>query len=168
MIDTARLSARFAVRRLSDADAGKVLALCKGNPQFYACCAAEPTLEQVLSDMHITPPGIDVSRKYYIGFFDGDELVAVMDLIDGYPSPEIAYIGFFMIDIRYQGRQVGSGIIRETGDTLKSIGKTAIRLAIDKANPQSTGFWKKNGFAVIREIPRGDWTILEAEKALNP
>ena len=35
--------------------------------------------------------------------------------------------------------------------------------AIDKANPQSNHFWKKNGFEVIREVPRDEWTILEAE-----
>lgn len=36
-------------------------------------------------------------------------------------------------------------------DYLRSIGKTAVRLAIDKGNPQSTHFWTKNGFEVIAE-----------------
>ena len=33
----------------------------------------------------------------------------------------------------------------------KSIGKTAVRLEIDQGNPQSTHFWKKNGFMIITE-----------------
>ena len=166
MIDLSTLSAQYAVRRLSDADADAVLALCEGNALFYQYCGAAPTREQVLADMHITPPGIDESRKYYIGFYQGGELVAVMDLIEGYPDPETAFIGFFMMNARFQGRQIGSAVIREAGNALRRGGMTSVRLAIDKANPQSTHFWKKNGFAVIREIDRGDWTILEAEKRL--
>ena len=89
-----------------------------------------------------------------------------MDLIDGYPDPKIAYIGFFMMDIRFQGRQLGSALIREVKDYLKRDGFRAVRLAIDKANPQSNHFWKKNGFEVIREVPRDEWTVLEAECTL--
>ena len=163
MIDISKLSHTREVRRLSDADADAVLALCEGNEQFYRYCAAQPTREQVLSDMHITPPGIDETRKYYVGFYRDDALIAVMDLIDGYPEEDIAYIGFSMMNIRFQGRQLGSSLIGEVKDCLKGIGMRAVRLAIDKANPQSNHFWKKNGFEVIREIPRDDWTILEAE-----
>ena len=90
----------------------------------------------------------------------------LMDLIDGYPDPKIAYIGFFMMDIRFQGRQLGSALIREVKDYLKRAGFSAVRLAIDKANPQSNHFWKKNGFEVIREVPRDEWTVLEAECTL--
>ena len=38
--------------------------------------------------------------KYYLGFFAGDELVAVMDLILNYPKADIAFIGFFMMNVR--------------------------------------------------------------------
>ena len=163
MIDIPSLSRQYDVRRLSDSDADAVLALCEGNELFYRYCAAEPTREQVLSDMHITPPGIDESHKHYVGFYQGDVLVAVMDLIDGYPEGDIAYIGFFMMNIAFQGRQLGSALIREIKDFLKQNGLRAVRLAIDKANPQSNHFWKKNGFEVIREVPRDEWTVLEAE-----
>ena len=162
MIDISALSEAYRARRLSDADVDAVLALCEGNVQFYRYCAAEPTRGQVLSDMHITPPGIDEAHKYYVGFYRDDVLVAVMDLIDGYPDPKIAYIGFFMMDIRFQGRQLGSALIREVKGYLKRVGFRTIRLGIDKANPQSNHFWKKNGFGVIREVPRGEWTALEA------
>ena len=65
-----------------------------------------------------------------------------------------------------QGRNIGSEIIRETTAYLKTAGKTAIRLGIDRDNPQSTHFWKKNGFLVIEEAERDGWTILVAEKIL--
>ena len=166
MMEISRLSDRFTVRRLTEADAGAVLALCRENGQFYRYCKARPILAQVLSDMRVAPPGVDRSRKHYVGFYDGPELVAVMDIVDGYPTPEIAYIGFFMMNRRWQGRQIGSGIVREVEAYLKNIGKRAVRLAIDRDNPQSTHFWRKNGFEVIREVDREGWPVLEAERAL--
>ena len=89
-----------------------------------------------------------------------------MDLIDGYPEPDVAFIGFFMVDKELQGRQLGSGIICETAEYLKKIGKRTIRLGIDKGNPQSTHFWRKNGFVMIKEVERDGRTILVAEKKL--
>lgn len=166
MIEIARLSTRYDVRCLTESDVDEVFELCRGNTQFYQYCEASPTREQVLNDMRITPPGIAPSHKYYVGFYRQRTLVAVMDLIDGYPEPKIAYIGFFMMNSLHQGKQIGSSIIGEAAQYLKGTGKRAIRLAIDKANPQSTHFWKKNGFTVLREIDRGDWTILEAEMIL--
>lgn len=168
MIDITKLSSRFAVRRLGDADADSILALCRENKLFYLYCEAQPSREQVLNDLHITPPGVDLTDKYYLGFCQGDELVAVMDLIDGYPEPDMVFIGFFMMNAAWQGRGVGSAIIREAADHLQTTGKTALRLGIDKANPQSTHFWRKNGFAVLKEIDRGEWTVLLAEKKLTP
>ena len=165
-MDLSALSKRYSIRRMDDSDADSILELCKGNTQYYLYCQAEPSKEQILNDLHITPPGIDFSDKYYIGFYQGNTLVAVMDLIDGYPAPGTAFIGFFMMRKEFQGNQVGSAIIRETAAYLKTLGMTAIQLGIDKGNPQSTHFWKKNGFVVKEEIDRGDWTVLLAEKTL--
>ncbi|MGX8692726.1 MAG: GNAT family N-acetyltransferase [Clostridia bacterium] len=166
MIDLSMLSSFCDVRRLDDSDADAILKLCEGNPQFYRYCEARPTKEQIRNDLHITPPGIEPADKYYLGFYQTGVLVAVMDLIDGYPEPDMAFIGFFMMNKERQGRQLGSAIIRETSAFLKSIGKTAIQLGIDKENPQSSHFWLKNGFLVKKEVPRDGWTILVAEKAL--
>jgi len=48
----------------------------------------------------------------------------------------------------------------------RTIGKIAVRLSIDKGNPQSMHFWKKNGFNVIKEVDVNGWTKLVAEKSL--
>lgn len=140
--------------------------ICRQNTVFYEYTEARPTRENIIYDMNATPPGITMSDKYYFGFFDDGEPVAVMDLIDGYPEPEIAYIGFFMMNPKYQGKQIGTAIVGEVIDYLKSTGKTAVRLAIDKGNPQSSHFWKKNGFEVIYAADVNGWTKLVAEKKL--
>lgn len=166
MIDIDRLSDRYQTRALNASDVEAVLELCLGNALFYEYTGAKPIRAQILHDMKATPPGIDASDKAYLGFFENGDLVAVMDLIDGYPVPETAYIGFFMMNPQYQGRQIGTSIICDAATYLMTVGKTAIRLAIDKGNPQSTHFWKKNGFEVISEVDVNGWTKLVAEKPL--
>ena len=78
------------------------------------------------------------------------------------------YHPIYIIDVnlKFQGKQIGSAIISEAIDYLKSIGKTSVRLAIDKGNPQSTHFWRKNGFEIISEADVNGWTKLVAEKQL--
>ncbi len=167
MIDIARLSSRYEIRVLGEADAEEILRLCRANTLFYQYCEARPTREQILNDLRVTPPGKDRSDKYYLGFYRGGTLMAVLDLIDGYPEPGIAFLGFFMMNAAFQGRGLGSEIITELAAALQAMGRTALRLGIDKGNPQSTHFWKKNGFSVIREVERPGWTVLLAEKALR-
>ena len=166
MLDITKLSSRYRVRRMSDADAEEILAFCRENTLFYEYCQAQPTGEQVLRDLRVTPPGVGPSAKYYLGFFDGDMLAAVLDLIEGYPDEKSCFIGFFMMNARLQGRQLGSALIGELCARLKEHGFAAVRLGIDKGNPQSTHFWKKNGFRVVKEVEREGWTVLVAEKTL--
>lgn len=73
-----------------------------------------------------------------------------MDLIFGYPTAEIAWIGFFMTNIQRQNKGMGSKIVKEMCACLKSSGYQMVRLGADKGNPKSYAFWTKNQFKVIR------------------
>ncbi len=66
-----------------------------------------------------------------------------------------------------QGTGEGTKIISRLCAELRNLGFDRIRLGIDKGNPQSTHFWKKNGFQVIREVPQERGTILLAERILT-
>lgn len=166
MIDISKISRCYSVRILEQSDVDMIREICEQNIIFYKYTEARPTRENILNDMQAVPPGIDLSAKYYFGFFDNRQMVAIMDLIDGYPKAKIAYIGFFMMNPQYQGKQIGTAIMDEVIDYLQSTGKTSVRLAIDKGNPQSTHFWKKNGFEVISEADVNGWTKLVAERKL--
>ena len=167
MFNISKLSSRYRVRRMKDSDADDILTLCLQNTQYYQFCGKQPSKELILSDLHMTPPNTSENSKFYVGFYDRDTLVAVMDLIEGYPDDEAAFIGFFMMNRQLQGKQIGTGIIQEVCRSVKESGMKSILLGIDKGNPQSTHFWKKNGFHVIREVAQEGGTILVAEKLLS-
>ena len=167
MIDIFSLSNEYTVKRLDDSNVDEILELCLGNTLFYRYAQAEPTREQILDDLHIVPPGKTESDKYYVGFYKDERLAAVMDLIDGFPEYDIAFIGFFMTDITLQGHGIGTKIVTEVADYLKSQGFKTIRLAIDKDNPQSNHFWKKNDFHIIKEVDRDGHAVLVSERDLD-
>lgn len=165
-IEIHKLSERYAIRKLNSDDVQMIYSFCEKNTQFYEYCGKENSVELIKSDLEITPPGIPMEQKYYIGYFDQNKLAAVMDLIDGYPDEDCAYIGFFMMNRELQGRGIGSEIICEALEYLKAQGYKNCRLGIDKDNPQSNHFWKKNGFKVISEVQKEEGIILVADKQL--
>ncbi len=166
MVNISGLSKQYKVRVLKESDVDQILEVYRRNTLFFQYTDARPDREQVLDDMKITPPGIDATDKYYVGLFDDEIIVAIMDLIDGWPEPEIAYIGLFMMNLDYQGKGIGTAIIDEVAAYFEAVGKKTIRLAIDKGNPQSTHFWKKNGFNIIAETDVNGWPKLVAERVL--
>ena len=141
----------FFVRALETEDVDIIYDLCSKNKLFYEFHQPFVTRESILDDRNALPPGKSKEDKAYIGLFDGDMLVAVMDLIFGYPTEEIVWIGFFMMDTAYQNQGIGTQIIQEAVEAMKNAGYREICLGVDYGNPQSFAFWSKNKFTVIQE-----------------
>ena len=145
------LSKTFYVRKLDKDDIELIYDLSCKNHIYYQYHPPFVTRESILDDMKALPPGKSYDDKYYIGFFENDSLVAIMDLILDYPTKGIAFIGLFMTNIQYQHKGIGSNIISEITMSLKSLGYRKIRLGVDKGNPHSYSFWSKNNFNVVSE-----------------
>ena len=145
------LSKTFYVRKLDKDDIEMIYDLSYKNHIYYQYHPPFVTRESILDDIKALPPGKSYDDKYYIGFFENDSLVAIMDLILDYPTKGIAFIGLFMTNIQYQHKGIGSNIISEITMSLKSLGYRKIRLGVDKGNPQSYSFWSKNNFNVVSE-----------------
>ena len=150
-MDIRLLSKKYKVRTLDRNDVDIIYDMSCKNEIFYKYHPPFVTKESILEDMEALPPNKSYDDKFYIGFFEDDSLVANMDLILGYPSEEIAFIGLFMTNVQYQNKGTGTNIIRDTCDYLKNLGYKKVRLGVDKGNPQSNSFWQKNGFYIISE-----------------
>ncbi len=152
------LSNTFDVRRLNIEDTELIYNLSCKNKIYYQFHPPFVTRESIQEDIRALPPGKDYSDKYYVGFFKKETLIAIMDLILEYPTKDTAFIGLFMMDFEYQNKNLGSKIISESAKYLKILGFHKIRLGVDKENPQSNAFWKKNGFIVVGE---SEYIIME-------
>ena len=165
-IQIEKISDTYTVRTITEADVPMLYAWMQRNDQYYRYCGGETSPGRIRQDLTLCPPGIPLAQKYYVGFFAAGTLVAVMDLVDGYPDADTAFIGFFMMNTSLQGRGVGTALVSEVLAYLTALGFAAVRLGIDKENPQSNHFWRKNGFTVLKEVPQARGVILLAERRL--
>ena len=160
-------SDKYAVRVLSENDIPAVLTLCEKNKLYYQYCPPFVSEESIRDDMKALPPGKGKQDKFYIGFYDNEDLVAVMDLIMEFPDDKTIFIGFFMTDVSVQNKGVGSGIITELCDKLRQRGYLYVKLGWVKGNPQAEYFWKKNGFIETgAENTTKDYTVTIAQRKI--
>ena len=165
-LDLKIFSKTYSIKELTSDDVEMIFSFCKSNTQYYEYCGKDISVELIENDIHALPPETDKDQKYYVGFFENDKFIALLDLICGYPNKEDAFIGFFMMSHELQGKGLGSKIISELLEYLKIQGFKKCQLGIDKENPQSNHFWKKNGFETVREVAVDGHPILVAEKQL--
>ncbi|MDE5865882.1 MAG: GNAT family N-acetyltransferase [Lachnospiraceae bacterium] len=166
-MDINKLSSKYFVKRLGNSDIQDIFNLCCENKLYYEYCPPMVTEESIKKDMITLPPNTNISDKFYIGFYKEGKLIAVMDLIDGYPEQKIAYIGFFMTNVTIQKRGVGSEIISELCNYLRQKGFISIRLAWVKGNPQAEHFWLKNMFVILKETTSNvSDSVILAERCL--
>ena len=160
-----KLSKNYIVKLLYNKDVAAVYSLCSKNTLYYDFCPPFVTPESIEADMAALPPGKTANDKFYLGYYDKAKLIAVMDLILGYPDEETAYVGFFMTDVSVQGKGVGSAIISELSGFVCKQGFSNIQLGWVLGNPQAEHFWHKNGFIETGKMyEMDDYTVVDAKK----
>lgn len=140
-------SKSYHVRMLTERDNPLILRLCEKNTQFYEHCPPFVTEESIRDDMCALPQRKmdEPQDKYYLGFFDdAEQLVAVMDFIDHYPTERSCFIGFFMMERSVQGHGIGSRIITELCVYICTVWVTSISgwvmwMATSKVNRSGKG-----------------------------
>ena len=163
-----RLSQCFCVRRLCEKDAQAVYGLYQTNPQYFDAMSDSATLESAKSDLIALPPKKTAEDKFYLGFYEDEKLIAVMDLILAFPNDETAFIGLFMVHGVQQGKGIGSRIVSQALDYLHELGFQACRLGYVKTNQQSRAFWEKNGFLPTGVQSRQEkYTIVIMERKIS-
>jgi ribosomal protein S18 acetylase RimI-like enzyme len=145
------LSTCHTVRRITREDISDVYALCKSNRKYYEYTNAAPTVESLTEIISRVPEGAGPNDKHFVGFYDGDKLVSVLDLITGYPESNDAFIGWFMVDGQLQRQGIGSQIFADIRAAMAGQGYDYMSLSCEKENEEAIAFWKAQGFAVTLE-----------------
>ena len=144
-------SKKYDVRKLQKNDIDQIYDICSKNHLYYQYCPPYVTRKSIESDMMALPDNVDFKDKYYVGYFKNGKLIAILDLIEGYPKKDIVFIGFFMMDKNVQKSGVGSAIVNELIDYLTTLEYKEVRLGWINGNPQAEHFWIQNGFCPIKE-----------------
>ena len=156
-LDIRTLSTQYKVRKITEEDISRVYRLAKSNRRYYRYLGRIPTRESLTDIISTVPDGVSPVCKHFVGFYNEDEaLVAVMDLITGYPESNDAFIGWLMVDGDMQGKGVGSGIFADVRAAMKAAGYDYLSLAVIKKNEEALKFWQDQGFCVEEETVSTD------------
>lgn len=166
MLDISKFSTAFLTQRLSEKNMDEIYEFCLTNPQYYDYCGAALEKRMIARDLTLLPEGKGMEDKYYVGLYDSDGLVAVLDVVDGFPDASTVFIGFFMINGTKSNKGIGSAVINALCAYLKSEGRSSVRLAYVKENPQAAHFWTKNMFCPIFEVNDERGHLVVGERAL--
>ena len=95
------------------------------------------------------PVDIKTQDAHFVGFYDSaGNLVAVLDLILGYPSENDAFIAWFMVNSSMQGQGIGSSIISDVRASMAAQGYKHLKLKCPITADESLDFWKNRGFTM--------------------
>ncbi|MBR6826083.1 MAG: GNAT family N-acetyltransferase, partial [Oscillospiraceae bacterium] len=145
------LSTPHEVRQITQADIADVYSLCKSNQKYYAYTNSAPTVESLTEIITRIPEGAPHCGKHFVGFYDKDNLVAVLDLVTGYPEKDDAFIGWFMVDGHLQRKGIGSQIFADVRAAIAAQGYDYLALFCEKANTEACAFWEAQGFQKNKE-----------------
>ncbi|OFI46892.1 GNAT family N-acetyltransferase [Floricoccus penangensis] len=168
-MDIKSLSEKYIVKEADYTDLNQIFHLCQDNELYFKYCPPMVTIEGIEEDMNALPPGVSKENKHYLGFYNPTDkkLLAVMDLVEGYPDSTTIYIGFFMLDTEIQGQGIASELIEEVLNNLKELGFKKAKLGYVEGNPQATNFWKKNNFVETgRKLQFDEYVAIDAERKL--
>jgi len=145
-LNIAALSTSHDVRRITPAEISDVYALCKSNQKYYARMNDAPTVESLTQIISRVPEGAGSNDKHFVGFYDREQLIAVLELITGYPEPNDAFIGWFMVDAGFQRRGIGSQIFADVRSAVAAQGYDYLSLSCERENGEAIAFWQAQGF----------------------
>ena len=115
------------------------------------------------------PEGLGEDAKVVLGAFAGQQLVAVVDLLRGFPNEHTAFIGLLEVHSGYQGLGYGRttyGLVQRYVETTWPEVRT-MRLAVVDTNAEvATGFWHRQGFEATGEVRPYRYDKLESSVRL--
>jgi len=129
-----------------------VFALARSNRVYLRHLGERPTKANLTALIARLPEGAQPSSKHFVGFYDEDGyLVAVMDLVCGWPKERTAFIGWFMVAADMQRQGVGSQLFADVRAALEGQGYQSVRLQLPERDDEGIAFWQAQGFALTGE-----------------
>lgn len=160
------ISKSFEVNRLTELNQKEIFQLYSGHPEYFKQTKETLSLQTPLKDLKDLPPNKTMEDKYFLGFYQDNALVAVMDLILRYPNAHTAFIGFFMTDSRLVHKHIGSEIIQETSTYLQNISFKKLELGVVDTNVLGKQFWENNGFKQVKKVKQENYSLYLLTKEL--
>jgi GNAT superfamily N-acetyltransferase len=112
------------------------------------------------------PPGKTHEDKFVFGIWHGGTMVGVVDVVRGYPTADIAYLGLLVLAEEYQRRGHGRAAYHLVEDVVRCWGCSRVRLSVVRANAEVIPFWLGLGFRATGEVKPYRYAAVISEHVL--
>lgn len=146
----------FVVRNLSASDAPVLQALFETDLHYFQIVQGSPPASDEAKTLFADlPPGKGKEDKFVYGAFDdAGDLAAVLDVVRGYPEPQIWYLGLIFVAPPFRGSGLGSRLIDALCDHVHVQGAQTLRLAVVRTNARARALYDRRGFHFVVERER--------------
>lgn len=140
----------FTIEQVTLENLNKYENIFYSNEDYYMITDGHSATKQDCVDTIEYAKNYPSGMCYCLGFSKGQQPVAFLSLLEGYPEASTLYVGLFLIDRRFQKNSIGTKIMNIVFEDAFSEGYTSIKLSVQDNNVSGYPFWKKLGFKAVK------------------
>jgi len=144
---------RVELRAIEPGDVPAVQALIESDPGYTERVTGYPPgPADAQSLLMMRPEGLPEDAKVVLGAWTDDGLVALVDLLRGYPETGTVFIGLLQVHGTHQRRGLGASTYKSVEEYVRGWPEVIkLRLAVVDTNADAAKFWTAMGFAATGE-----------------
>ena len=151
------------LREITPDEVDELQELIESDPEYTERITGYPPgAADAQSLLMMRPDELPEDAKVVLGAWEGERLVAVIDLLKGYPDRHTAYIGLLEVHKDHQGRGVGAAAYEMLEEYLGGEWRTLRFAVVDTNAEQAAGFWRRQGFEPTGEVKPYTYDRLES------
>ena len=140
------LALGIAAKRLDMSNEAAIATLLRQCSAFFTLVSGELPADEVRHLLESHPAGLDLARKYVVGFERKGALIAIVDLLENYPEPTDWYVGLLVLSPDERNQGMGAAVWTAVEAWIRAEGGRHARLIVQEQNPHAARFWRARGF----------------------
>lgn len=148
------------VRPLTHDDDDLIYRFQSAHPDYYEHFQDHPvTRREAIQDLDDVPVNATADQKAYLGVFEDEQLVLIVDLIIDYPLPSLVWLGLWMPEKTLSAARCAE-LYQSLVTTLRAADAVQLQLSVFMGDRNAPAFWADQGLTQVQTttVVRGDRT----------
>ena len=152
------------IRELNKSNSEEIVNLLNNCIDYFELVEGEkPNINTTKGILEDLPSEKTIDDKKVFGFYDNQELIALVDFIKGYKTLDEGIIGLFLVDERKRNLGIGKYVHQEIIKVAQSYSLKKLRIGVAESDKVACILWKELGYG---EIERKNMTIGKKENTV--